>query len=246
MKKLILFLILILTPCYALDYNYFCSSQTYLKTATGILMSTSGTNFLARQIAQREIEKYLKKETNSKFHVRLNSFWGTNIANGEFNNFIAKSKNYYDGNLSSQELSVETMCPYNKISYSDNKLNFDTNMVLKFNATVNENDLSKMLKQNIKIAGNKINFEYKISAFGIRVKLNLKAGLSVIDNKIQLCNIEFNNKSINTSKYAYLLDNLTNFKIDLSKDTKADVKIDNVKIENSLIYLTGFVLVPKS
>ncbi len=246
MKKLVLFLILIIAPCYALDYSYFCSDSAPLKTASGVFMSTSGTNFVARKIAQMEIARALKKETDSKFNVKLYSFWGTNIAQGEFNKFTAKSKNYYHDNLSAEKLTVETVCPYNKISYLNNKLNFDSNMVLKYDAEINKNNLSQMLRQNVDIIDNKIAFDYKISAFGIKAKLNIKAGLAVEDNEIKLCDIQINNKSISASKYSYLLDNLTNFKINLNKGTKADLMVDNVVIKDSKIYLSGFVLIPKS
>ena len=246
MKRLILFILLITTSCFALDYSYFCSDNIPSKTASGVLMSGSGANFVARKIAQMEIEKALKKETDSKFSVKINSFWGTNIAHGEFNKFVAKSKNYYHNNLSAERLTVETLCPYNKVSYLNNKLNFDSNMVLKYDAEINEANLSQMAKQNIKIIDDKIGFDYKISAFGIKAKLNLKAGLTVNDNKIELCDIQFNNKSISASKYAYLLENLMNFKIDLNKDTKADVKVDSVKIKDSKVYLSGFVLIPQN
>ena len=45
---------------------------------------------------QKEIAKAFKKETNSDFKVKINSFWGTNIAQGEFSELRAVSKNYAD------------------------------------------------------------------------------------------------------------------------------------------------------
>ena len=119
MKKLILFLLLITNSCFAFEYGYYCSDNIPSKTASGVIMSSSGVNFAARQIAQAEIKKALKKETNSKFKVKLNSFWGTNIAQGEFNKLKAVSKNYFDDKYSVEKLTVETLCPYNKVSYKD-------------------------------------------------------------------------------------------------------------------------------
>ena len=243
MKKIFLFLIILITPCYALDYSAYCSSDIPLKSASGVLMSTSGTNFLARKILQKEIASLLKKETNSKFKVYIDSFWGTNIARGEFSKFSAISKNYNDKNFSAQKVEINTICPYNKVSYKDDKLNFDTNIVLKYNAEIKENNLSEMLKQEARIIDDKIVFDYKVSAFGIKSKLRLSAGLVVKDNKIQLCDIELNNKSIKLSKYLSLL-NLTNFSIDLDKNTKADIKVDDVKIKNSTVYLSGHAIIP--
>ena len=91
-------------------------------------------------------------------------------------------------------------------------------------------------------------FDYKLSVFGIKAKINLKAGLDIIDNKIQLCDIELNNKSLKTSTYLPILNNLdlTSFNINIDKTTDADVKVDSVKIRNSKAYISGFVLIPKS
>lgn len=246
MKKIILLLLIITIKCYAYDYSYFCSSDNVSKTTSGILMSTSGTNFLARSIAKREIERALKKETGSKFKVNIKSFWGANIAKGEFNKFTAKTKKYSQNNFSAQNIVIESLCPYNKVSYQDNKLNFDSNMVLKYNAEMNQDDLSQTLKQKISIVNDKLVFDYKVSAFGIKTTLNLTADVKIEDNKIKLCNINLNNKSIKTGRYLSILDNLTNFNIDISKSTKANIKIDSVKIKNSIIYISGFIFIPKS
>ncbi|MBQ8476120.1 hypothetical protein IJ531_03560 [bacterium] len=245
MKKLIIFFILLLLPSYALDYGLYCSDLAPSKSLSGALMSTTGVNFLARQIAQKEIAKALKKETGSKFDVKIGTFFAANITQGEFSKFSAISKNYSHDNFSAQKLTLETICPYNKISYKNDKLNYDTEMVLKFSAENNQDNLSKMLNKEIKIVNNKLVFDYKISAFGIKTKLSLRAGVDIKDNKIELCNIELNNKTLNASKYLSLL-NLTNFKVNLDKSTKAQVKLDDVKIKNSLVYLEGYVLVPKS
>ena len=244
MKKTVIILFLIFAPCSAYNYNSYCTDIVPSKTISGIAMSTAGVNFLARKIVQKEMAKAFKKETGSDFKVNMDSFWGVNIANGEFYKFSAVSENYSDKYLSAKKLEVVTVCPYNKINYENNKLIFDSDMVLKFNAEIDEYSLSKMLKQKVQILNDKICFIYKISAFGIKASLKLKAGLEVVGNKIQLCNIEVNNKTLNASKYLDML-NLTNFNIDLSKDTKAHVQIDDVKIKNSNVYLTGHAIIPK-
>ena len=118
-------------------------------------------------------------------------------------------------------------------------------MILKYNVLINQDNLSKMLKQKIQIINNKVAFDYKVSVFGIKTTLSLKAGLAIKDNKIELCDIEFNNKSLKAGKYLSLLNELTSFNVDLNKTTKANVKVDNVKIQNSKIYLSGFALIPK-
>ena len=246
MKKIILILSLLYSATFALDYNNYCTVYVPDKTASGIAMSTTGINSLARMIAQSEIAHALKKETNSKFSVKLDSFWGTNIAQGEFSKLTATTKNYSKNGLYAEKLYIETLCPYNKISYKDNKLNFDSNILLRYNAELNQDNLSKILKQNVRILNDKLVFDYKISVLGIKTTLSLKAGLNVTDNKIGLCNIEFYNTSINASKYLSYFNNLTNFKVDINKMAKANVKIDSVNIINSRVYVSGFVLIPET
>ncbi len=248
MKKIIILLLLLSSCSFALDYSSYCPAVNNSKTASGVIMSTTGVNFLARTIAQNEIERALKKETNSKFNVKIDSFWGSNIINGEFSKFRAVSKNYSHKDFCAEELIVETICPYSKVSYKNDKLNFDTDMILKYTAELNQNNLSQMLKHQVQIIGNKIAFDYKISVFGVKTKINLKAGLSVVDNKIQLNNVEFNNKTLNVSKYIDILNGLklTEFDVDIDKSTSANVKVDDVKIKNSKAYITGYVLIPKS
>lgn len=245
MIRILLLFLLILTPCYAHNYNSYCSTRTPVKSVSGVLMSVSGINFLARQIAQAEISKALKKETNSKFKTKLGSFWGTNIAKGELSSFWAESVNYKDKKFSAQKVSLETICPYNKISYKNDKLNFNTNVVLKFNAELNEKDLSQITKQDVRIEDNKITFNYKISAFGFKISLKIKAGLEVVDNKIQLCNIEIKNKSIDASRYLST-HKLTNFTIDLDENTRSEIIAEHVKIKDSMVYVTGYVIIPQN
>lgn len=248
MKKvlILLFLFFLMAPSFALNYDYYCSPDTASKSFSGVISSVSGVSLLTRQIIEKEIENYLKKETDSKFKVKVNSFWGANIAKGEFSRFYAISKNFSNKNFHSQKLTLETVCPYNKVSYEDNNLNFDTNMVLKFDSELNEENLSQLFKQKLQIEDNKIALKVRVSAFGVKTTLKLYAGLEVVDNKIQLCHITFNDKSIKVSKYAPLLNNLINFSIDLNKNTKAKIKIDSVKIKNSLVYISGYTLIPKN
>ena len=243
MKKLLIILFLLM-PCFAANYSNYCTSSDVHKSASGVIMSATGANMLARIIAQNEIARVLKKETNSSFSVKVNTFWGTNIAKGEFSRFYAVSKNFSNKNFSAQKLTIETICPYSKVSYKNDKLNFDTNMVLKFDAQMNENNVSQLLKQKIQLEDNKIVLPVKISAFGIKASFKLKAGLDIEDNKIKLCNIELNNQALNASKYAGLFSELINFRVDLDKNSAADIRIESVKIKNSLVYLSGYALIP--
>ncbi len=146
MKKLIYIAVsMLFLSANAKDYSVFCSSTTPPKTVSGAFMSTLGINSVSRNIIEKQIEKTLKKETNSKFKVKINNFYATNILSGQFQSLSAKSDLFsYDG-LYLSDLNVNTICPYNKVSYRDDKLLFDENMVLSYFAKITQSELDKIV-----------------------------------------------------------------------------------------------------
>jgi len=149
MKKIIISIFafaLGLNPLFAKEYMQYCASETATKTFVGNLASLSGVNFLSKNIIEHEISKSVKKETNSDFKVNIDNFYGVNILDGEFKNLKAKANEFkYDGFFMSN-LAVETLCPYNHVSYKDEKLSFRENMVLKYSTEITQKDLDKTLQ----------------------------------------------------------------------------------------------------
>lgn len=146
MKKILLLLFIFLcNNAFSFDYSSYCSTNTAKKTALGSLNSTLGVNFLSRNIIEKEIEHLIKKETDSKFKVKINSFYGTNILNGEFKNLSASAKNYQYKGLFGSNFEAQTVCDYNKITYKDKVLNFDEPLVLKYSTEITQSDLDKTL-----------------------------------------------------------------------------------------------------
>ena len=124
MKKIIYFLILslcTLNPIFAKDYFQYCSVNNAQKTFSGNIASISGINFLSRNIIEHEISKNLKKETNSKFKVNIDNFYGVNILQGEFKSLKATSKDFNyndyvvcrlsDGDISGSLLGITYSSP---------------------------------------------------------------------------------------------------------------------------------------
>ena len=145
MKKVIVILFLLSNFSFANNYEHFCPANSPSKTFSGNLASLSGFNLLSRNIAKNILQKEIKKETGSKFKIKINNFYGTNILNGEFKSLQASSKKYeYDG-IYLTDINIKTMCSYNHISYKDKALYFAENMVLNFNAKLTEDDFKKTL-----------------------------------------------------------------------------------------------------
>ena len=149
MKKVIIALIMLLFSfANAKDYTYFCSTNSPTKSFTGTFASLSGLNTLSRNIIESQVARAIKKETGSKFKIKINNFYGNNILGGEFKNLKATSKKYDDGTIFLSNIDVSTICTYNQISYKDEKVYFLEPMVLKFSAKITQDDLNQMIKSS--------------------------------------------------------------------------------------------------
>ena len=133
----------------AMDYRQFCPAQENTASIGGAFMSATGVNFISRNIIEAQIASVLKKETNSKFDVKINSFLGSNIFEGSFKSFSAKAKQYSINGVCGSDLVVETICPYNKVSYINNKLKFDNDLVLKYSTNITQEDLDKTIQSSV-------------------------------------------------------------------------------------------------
>lgn len=278
MKKIILFLVVLLfNQAFGFDYNSFCSTNVPKKTLGGETLSALGINSINRKIVQKELTKAVNKEINQKSKVRIDTFFGTNILNGEFSylNIQARSANYKNYSLS--DLNIETFCPYNKVDYKDKELFFLEPMVLKYSLKITQNDLDSMINSSnykkilenvnndkvlsslikvnnprVEIKDDKLAFKYEITPLPFVSKkpfdVAFKANLKVEDNKLALCDFDLNSIKANYDKFLPFINllNPMNYNIKINKNTKAELKVENVRIKDSIINLDGFVLVPKS
>lgn len=267
MKKLLFLFMFLCLGVQAKDFNSYCVNYSPNKTFSGVLSSIFGLNTLSRNAIEAGVEHVLKKETSSKFKVKINSFWGVNLLNGEFSSFQASAKKYANNGIFASNILIETMCPYNKITYKDNNLIFNYDTILKYNLKITEADINNIIKNSgyqkfidnisatdllkiqntsVQILDNKLVLNYKIKTIGISTNLSLNSKLKITDNKLQFCDISLNSKKIASAKYLGFLNKLTNFQIDLNKTSKAKVYLENVNIENSNINLAGVLVIPKS
>lgn len=212
MKKIIIVLFLLTGFAFANNYEQFCSINSPSKTFGGSLASLSGFNMLARNTAESIIQKEIKKETNSKFKVKINNFYGTNILNGEFKSIKATAKKYeYDG-IYLKDINVETLCSYNHVSFENENLYFKENMVLKFSANLDDEDLNKTLKSGklnknlakILVKASKYNGFYSVVNSFLPIEFPIKIDENN-QGKLKIQNIQKNNDIV--SFIAYILIN---------------------------------------
>jgi len=199
MKKIFVVLtIFLLASCYAHNCNNYCSNENGHKSIHGVLMSSSGLNMLFRNIIEHEIENVLKKETNSKFKVKINSWWGVSNLNGEIKSFEATTKRYENGGIYATDVSIQTVCDYTKITYKDDKIYLHQITPLKFSAKMTQKDLSDTIaSRNFTKGLNKVlrlmNVNYsdylgviknlKNSKWKIKLDKNVYANLIIEDAK---------------------------------------------------------------
>ncbi len=186
MKKILFLsitLILSINSTLAKDYSQFCSTNSANKTFLGNIASISGYNSISRNIIENQIAKALKKETNSKFDVKIDSFLGTNVKNGEFKSLKANSDNIFYNGIYMSDVNIETICPYNKVDYRNKTLTFDENLALKYSASITQDDLDKLLKESSyqKII-DKMNSDSTISSL-IQIK---NSNIKIKDDKLEI------------------------------------------------------------
>lgn len=156
MKKIILIIFLITSFAQAKDYTQYCSINPPSRGLGGFLMSTSGLNTISRNIIENQIEQTIKRETGSKFKIKINNFYSSNIFNGEFKSIKANSQKYAHEGFYLTDIKIQTICPYNHISFEENKLYFKENMVLNYSAMLTPDDLKNTI--------NSQKIDYRISS----------------------------------------------------------------------------------
>lgn len=186
MKKVLFLsmaLIFGMSSSFAKDCSEFCSTNSANKTFLGNIASISGYNLISRNIVEAQIAKALKKETNSKFDVKIDSFFGTNVKNGEFKSLKATADNIFYSGVYMSDVIIETICPYNKVSYKDKTLIFDENLALKYSASITQDDLDRLLKESsYQKVIDKMNADNTISSL-IQIK---NSNIKIKDDKLEI------------------------------------------------------------
>lgn len=216
MKKAIvlLFLILLFNQVQASDYTKYCSTNSPKRTFGGNLASLTGVNLLTRNIAESIISNAIKDETNSKFKIKINNFYGTNILNGEIKSLKATSKKYAHDGIYLTDIDVKTVCSYNHVKYEDEKLYFLENMVLEYNTILTKEDIRNILiskKIDSKIASILSGIERYGGIFPVLNKMKpISIPIKIDDNnkgKLKISRFEIVENNLKLSGFIIILKN---------------------------------------
>ena len=184
MKKIIIFLAFILSfnSAIAVDYSSYCPAEKSTSSFLGNIGSIIGVNFINRVILQNRLASAIKKETDSKFDVDIESIFGSSVLSGAFKSLSAKSKSVGYHGIYMTDFSVQTACPFNYVSFKDGKLAFPENIVLNYKTSVTQEDIDKILNSDLyKNAIKKMNKDGSISSL-VNVK---SSSIKISDNKLK-------------------------------------------------------------
>ena len=264
-------------PEYTL-YTAFCPTEPYeiANPLTRGVQSASGLNFVASQIAAKEIKKNLSNYAQGDIKVKVHSFSATDAKNGKFKNFEVKGKGICLYSIFISEITAKTRCNFIHLNMDTNPIELKEPMVIDFTAHFTEEDLNNILKTTVykkyflslKFNSKKLNLieitRPRVSLkndkfhFAANVKMpfiktfifNIHSDLKIVDNKIKIANkvIGTNSKKIDfsTAKYFAGLFNPLWFAQVVLEEHDCKTLLKNVKIRNEEIIVDGSVFLRKS
>ncbi len=240
MKNIFLFFLLLFVPMtvFASDCDVACPSESLnIIESESLLNRITGVSFASRKIAEIVIQKELKDELKSPFKANLEIYNIKRLKNGEFKTLTLQSEQIKYRAASISNFYAQTVCPYNKIIYKNNRVYYPYDLPFKFNASITNQDIENIINSyefqkelekislktgkfkgfsfktpKIEIYDGKLNFSIPIETF-LSPKpfyINLNADIEVKNNKIVLKNITFlsNNNIINIDIFGVLINRI--------------------------------------
>ncbi|MBR1617309.1 hypothetical protein IJ670_04085 [bacterium] len=225
-------------------------------TFSGYCSSISGFNFLTRQIIEHKIETAFKKETNSKFNVKIKTFFGVNVLSGYFSSLHAHSSKIQNEKIKISYFDIKSINPVNKVDINGDSVVVSEKIPLSFLTEISTDDINYMLKNNTpsniaglkivdttaKIENDKLKLFYSALAFNLPIRLNLSAKLKVQNNRIMLCDIGFISKNKFTERF---LNSLLTWSFKADSDKHYKLIFDSVKIIDNKVVVNGKIILPK-
>ncbi len=259
-------------------YEQYCPKEPYnlsnpvnrgFQTATGI-------NFLAANIAQKQIKENLISFATGDINVKVGSFSATDSKNGKFKSISVKGKNIDVYSVYISDLSVKTHCKFMYFDLNSNPIKLLEPTIVDFDAKFTENDLNKILRTNsykkyffrmkynskdlkgleiskprVIIRDDKINFLVNIKApFMKTFMLRATSSLEIVDNSFNLKDLRLgtytHNIPILGANYLINLLNPLNFAQHSFEKEGFKMLLKNVKINGNDVITSGSVFIKKS
>lgn len=270
MKKLkvllvicILFSVSVSTVSFANDYK---TANAFVRVTTNML----GYNFIAKKIAQGVVKRSLKKNISGDFKVKFDSFSGVDLKKGKFKGLVIHGENLsVKDELYISKLDMGTTSDFNYVDYRKNPMVFKTDLPFIYNIEVSESDLNKTLalgeafdtisamipfvritKPVFTIENDKIRMKSSLKMpLGKTIKFSMSTGLKVENGKIVLSDMkssgseDFANTLINLVNKQNMLENIN---LDVFDNADTVVKIENVKINDKKLLISGKLVINKT
>lgn len=240
-KALFLFVLIVLGTTYAFavcSYTHLCSSyknNSAVKMGR-IISKKTGATYISEKIAELRIKKELKKISDQKFDIYVQSYSLLDSIRGRLKSIVIVGKDLNIEGVYLTYLELKTLCDYNYIQINKNPVRFKENMVIKFQSIISDKDLAKTMESTgylnklncVNISGCGITF-FKLSGAGVSIrnnKLNFKikvisellldkpldisisTDLKVEDGRIVLTkvNLDSTKNKVDLSKVGYRID----------------------------------------
>ena len=235
-----------------------------------------GWNFWTKKAAKIAIIKVLKRNAEGDYDVKIDSFSAMDLKKGKFKSAEIKGKNINTHGVYVSSVVMNTLCDYNYVDYWKRPVIFYTDLPLKFNAVITEEDLNKTLVDlgyikkltdlNIggislfsvdnvvfKMKNNKIYLIAQMKApflMGERlVKFTFSGKLNIEDGKIVLDNLQSENlRNINLNAFVDIINSMNPFDLPLRlfKGADSTLSISNIKILDNKMYVDGIMVIKRS
>lgn len=169
----------------------------------------------------------------------------------DYNQVVLKNKDvYFAQNLIFNYSGFITSKDFQNIVLSKEYISF----LEKMNVTIVNKVIFKVFDPKVKIDNDRIQLAFKVMtplsfAEGVS-NVTLNAGLAIQDEKIVFTDIDFGsaNSRLNLSKMLPIINRLNplTYEFDLSKSSKGILKVSNVKIAQSKIFVDGVFIIPQN
>ena len=269
-KNIVLFLCITILGLFGTGYA--SEKQPYKIAPAFVRITTNalGYNLLAKKVATVALKKSLNKSAKGEYKIKFDSYSGVDLKKGKFRGLVIDGENIsVDDELYVSKLHMETTSKYNYVDYKKDPIVFKTDLPLKYNVEISEDDLNKSIKANntvdfisaliplvsidtpkVTIINNKLKFGSALKfPFGKSLKFSMTSDLAVKDGKIVFTNVKASKTNELTEKLIELMNDknmLENVSVNLFDGAETNMKVNNININDKKINIDGDIVIKKA